>query len=171
MSMLVQKSQDHKMERLQDDDKRLGLVDDLKKFKITFISTQRYKSKPKVNDHYINSQDIGIEQIAFTKANHTGFQDTRRSTSRSAQFLDEKIPLYYDSKRAISLSCNSVQHSRTKHIVLQYHFIKEHVENGTVELYFVKTAYQLEDIFTKVLGIERFKFLINHLAMQSITPE
>ncbi|GKC76139.1 hypothetical protein Tco_1126913 [Tanacetum coccineum] len=56
MSMLVQKSQDHKMARLQDDDKRLGLVDDLKKFKITFMSSQRYKSKPKVNDHYINSQ-------------------------------------------------------------------------------------------------------------------
>ncbi|GJU28766.1 hypothetical protein Tco_1167387 [Tanacetum coccineum] len=44
------------MARLQDDVKRFCLVDDLKKFKITFISSQRYKSKPKVNDHYINSQ-------------------------------------------------------------------------------------------------------------------
>ncbi|GJR93761.1 hypothetical protein Tco_0265935 [Tanacetum coccineum] len=50
------KSQDHKMARLQDDVKRLCLVDDLKKFKITFMSRQRYKSKPKVKDHYINSQ-------------------------------------------------------------------------------------------------------------------
>ncbi|GJV06846.1 hypothetical protein Tco_1344502, partial [Tanacetum coccineum] len=50
------KSQDHKMARLQDDVKRLCLVDDLKKFKMTFISSQRYKSKPKVNDHYIISQ-------------------------------------------------------------------------------------------------------------------
>ncbi|GJS71766.1 hypothetical protein Tco_0704607 [Tanacetum coccineum] len=46
------KLQDHKMTRLQDDAKRLCLVDDLKKFKITFISSQRYKSKPNVKDHY-----------------------------------------------------------------------------------------------------------------------
>ncbi|GKA48741.1 hypothetical protein Tco_0741699 [Tanacetum coccineum] len=50
------KSQDHKMARLQDDVKRLCLVDDLKKFKITFISSQGYKSNPKVKDHYNISQ-------------------------------------------------------------------------------------------------------------------
>ncbi|GJW10343.1 hypothetical protein Tco_1576170 [Tanacetum coccineum] len=49
----VTRSQEGK--RSQDDDKRLCLVDDLKKFKITFTSSRRYKSKPKVNDHYINS--------------------------------------------------------------------------------------------------------------------
>nr|GEV71485.1 hypothetical protein [Tanacetum cinerariifolium] len=42
--------------RSQDDDKRLCLVDDLNEFKITFISSQRHMSNPKVNDHYINSQ-------------------------------------------------------------------------------------------------------------------
>nr|GFD22273.1 hypothetical protein [Tanacetum cinerariifolium] len=47
--MLVQMLQDHKMMRLQDDDNRLCLVDDLNKFKIKFISSQRYKSKPKVS--------------------------------------------------------------------------------------------------------------------------
>ncbi|GKB48310.1 hypothetical protein Tco_0899063 [Tanacetum coccineum] len=50
------KSQVHKMARLQDDVKILCLVNDLKKLKITFMSSQRYKSKPKVKDHYINSQ-------------------------------------------------------------------------------------------------------------------
>ncbi|GJX24376.1 hypothetical protein Tco_0228821 [Tanacetum coccineum] len=82
-----------------------------------------------------------------------------------------KIPLYYDSKSAIALSCNIVQHSRTKHIVVYYHFIKEQVKNEFVELYFVKTAYALADIFTKSLARECYKFLINHLGMQSITPE
>nr|GFA82437.1 hypothetical protein [Tanacetum cinerariifolium] len=53
MSMSVQS---HKMARLHDDVKRLCLVDDLKKFKITFISSQRYKSTPKVKDHYNISQ-------------------------------------------------------------------------------------------------------------------
>ncbi|GJS77381.1 retrovirus-related pol polyprotein from transposon TNT 1-94 [Tanacetum coccineum] len=45
-----------------------------------------------------------------------------------------KIPMYCDSKSAISISCNPVQHSHTKHINIRYHFIKEHVEKGTIEL-------------------------------------
>nr|GEU29774.1 reverse transcriptase domain-containing protein [Tanacetum cinerariifolium] len=46
----------------------------------------------------------------------------------------DKILIYYDSKLAIAISCNLVQHSRTKHITVQYHFIKENVEKGTIEL-------------------------------------
>nr|GEW38905.1 retrovirus-related Pol polyprotein from transposon TNT 1-94 [Tanacetum cinerariifolium] len=67
-----------------------------------------------------------------------------------------KIPICYDSKSTISISCNPVQHSKTKHIAVRYHFIKEHVEKGTIELYFVKTDYQLADIFTKALPVDRF---------------
>ncbi|GKC10312.1 hypothetical protein Tco_1007094, partial [Tanacetum coccineum] len=47
----------------------------------------------------------------------------------------------------------------------------EQVENEVVKLYFVKTAYQLADVFTKALGRERVKILVNSLGMQSITPE
>nr|GEX46859.1 hypothetical protein [Tanacetum cinerariifolium] len=60
---------------------------------------------------------------------------------------------------------------RTKHIAVRYHFINEKVKNGVVELYFVKTDYQLADIFTKTLARERFEFLIERLGMQSITPK
>ncbi|GJY93108.1 hypothetical protein Tco_0508890 [Tanacetum coccineum] len=49
-------------------------------------------------------------------------------------FQLNKIPLYYDNKSAIALCCNNVQHSRAKHIDVRYHFIKEQVENGIVEL-------------------------------------
>ncbi|GJZ18820.1 hypothetical protein Tco_0555410 [Tanacetum coccineum] len=49
-----------------------------------------------------------------------------------------KIPMYHDNKSAIALSCNNVQHSRSKHIDIRFHFIKEHVENGVIELYFVR---------------------------------
>ncbi|GJV03237.1 hypothetical protein Tco_1336806 [Tanacetum coccineum] len=74
-------------------------------------------------------------------------------------------------KSAIALCCNNVQHSRSKHIDIRFHFIKEQVENGVVELYFVNTEYQLADIFTKALCRERIKFLINKLGMRSFTPE
>nr|GEW73211.1 retrovirus-related Pol polyprotein from transposon TNT 1-94 [Tanacetum cinerariifolium] len=57
-----------------------------------------------------------------------------------------------------------------RHIDIRYHFIKEQVENGVIELYFVKTEYQLADIFTKALGRERIEFLIDKLEMRSFTP-
>ncbi|GKD29522.1 hypothetical protein Tco_1240300, partial [Tanacetum coccineum] len=52
-----------------------------------------------------------------------------------------------------------------------YHFIKEQVENGVVELYFVGTEYQLANIFTKALCRERIEFLIDKLGMRILTPE
>nr|GEW92320.1 uncharacterized mitochondrial protein AtMg00810-like [Tanacetum cinerariifolium] len=53
----------------------------------------------------------------------------------------------------------------------RHQFIKEQVENGVVELYFVRTEYQLVDIFTKPLPRERLEFLINKLSMRSMSPE
>nr|GFB21177.1 retrovirus-related Pol polyprotein from transposon TNT 1-94 [Tanacetum cinerariifolium] len=91
------------------------------------------------------------------------------------QFTDygfhfDKIPMYYDSKAAIAISCNHVQHSRTKHIDFRYHFIKEKVKKGIVELFFVGTEYQLADMFTKALPVERFKYLVRRLGMRCLTP-
>ncbi|GJY34325.1 hypothetical protein Tco_0418794 [Tanacetum coccineum] len=79
--------------------------------------------------------------------------------------------MYCDNKSAIALCCNNVQHSRSKLIDIKFHLIKEHVENGVIELYFVNTEYQLANIFTKALGQERIEFLINKLGMQSFTPK
>ncbi|GJR96523.1 retrovirus-related pol polyprotein from transposon TNT 1-94 [Tanacetum coccineum] len=76
-----------------------------------------------------------------------------------------RIPMYCDSKSAIAISCNPVQHSKTKHIDIRYHFIKEHVEKGTVELYFVGTEYQLADLFTKALPKERFEYLVHRIVI------
>nr|GEX33016.1 retrovirus-related Pol polyprotein from transposon TNT 1-94 [Tanacetum cinerariifolium] len=86
-------------------------------------------------------------------------------------FHFDKIPMYCDSKVAIAISCNPVQHSRTKHIDVRYHFIKEKVEKGIVELFFVKTEYQLADLFTKALPEERFKYLVRRLGMRCSPDE
>ncbi|GKA40188.1 retrovirus-related pol polyprotein from transposon TNT 1-94 [Tanacetum coccineum] len=94
-------------------------------------------------------------------------------------FHFDKIPMYCDSKAAIAISCNPVQHSRTtpprhprtKHIDVRYHFIKEHVEKGIVELFFVGTEYQLADLFTKALSEDRFKYLVRRLGMRCLTPD
>ncbi|GJT77415.1 retrovirus-related pol polyprotein from transposon TNT 1-94 [Tanacetum coccineum] len=132
------------------------------------------------------SKDTSMSLTAYSDADHTGCQDTIRSTSGSAQFLGDKLVSWSFKKQkstaisnssilrqksAITLCCNNVQHSRAKHIDVRYHFIKEHVENGIVELYFVRTKYQLADIFTKPLPQERFNFLIEKLGMRSMYPE
>nr|GEV43083.1 retrovirus-related Pol polyprotein from transposon TNT 1-94 [Tanacetum cinerariifolium] len=135
-----------------------------------------------VNTGLWYSKDSGFELTGFSNADYEGCKDTFKSTSEyvslsacCAQFLwmrtqlkdygfhFNKIPIYYDSKSAIAISCNPVQHSRTKHIVVRYHFIKEHVEKGTIELYFVKMDYQLADLFTKALPADCFNYLFRRL--------
>ncbi|GKA71670.1 hypothetical protein Tco_0777809 [Tanacetum coccineum] len=133
-------------------------------------------------------KDSSIALTAYVDADHAGCQDTRRSTFGTlsgccaqvlwmrSQLTDyglgfNKIPMYCDNKSAIALCCNNVQHSRSKHIDIRFHFIKEQVENGVVEFYFVNKEYQLADIFTKPLCRERIEVLINKLRMRSFTPE
>nr|GEV48927.1 retrovirus-related Pol polyprotein from transposon TNT 1-94 [Tanacetum cinerariifolium] len=82
-------------------------------------------------------------------------------------FFYNKVPIYCDSKSAIAISCNPVHHTRTKYIDVRCHFIKGHVEEGIIELYFVGTEYQLADLFTKSLPEARFKFLVEKLGMMS----
>nr|GEY61836.1 retrovirus-related Pol polyprotein from transposon TNT 1-94 [Tanacetum cinerariifolium] len=84
-------------------------------------------------------------------------------------FNYNKIPLYCDSQSSIAISCNPIQHSRTKHIHTRNHFIKEHVENGIIEVYIVRTEYQLADMFTKDLPEDRFKYLVRCIGMRCLT--
>nr|GEW29817.1 hypothetical protein [Tanacetum cinerariifolium] len=75
--------------------------------------------------------------ISFADADHAGCQGTRCSTSGSLQFLGDRL-ISWSSKR--KKKCCDIQ---SKHIDIRYHFIKEHVENGVIELYFVNMEYQL----------------------------
>ncbi|GJZ99836.1 retrovirus-related pol polyprotein from transposon TNT 1-94 [Tanacetum coccineum] len=103
------------------------------------------------------SKDSAIALTAFADVDHAGCQDTRHSTSRSMQLLGDRLASW-SSKSPLDE-------------ITTYHFIKEQVENGVVELYFVRTEYQLANIFTKALCRERIKFLIDKLGMRSFTPE
>ncbi|KAJ9556737.1 hypothetical protein OSB04_011351 [Centaurea solstitialis] len=76
-----------------------------------------------------------------------------------------KIPIYCDNTSVIAIPNNPVLHSKTKHIEIRYHFIRDHVMNGDVELHFIPTEYQLADLFTKLLDEKRFNQLISELGM------
>nr|GFA35092.1 hypothetical protein [Tanacetum cinerariifolium] len=138
----------------------------------------------------VNLSGTPVDQTKYRNSDHAGCLDSRKSTSGGIPFLGgdkliswsskkqdyygfhlDKIPMYCDSKATIAISCNPVQHSHTKHIDVRYHFIKEKVEKGIVELFFVGTEYQLADLFTKALPEERFKYLVRRLGMRCLTPE
>ena len=79
--------------------------------------------------------------------------------------LYSKIPIYCDNQSAIAMTGNPVQHSLTKHISIRYHFIREQVMEGLIELHFVPTEQQTTDIFTKALLESTFVKLVNELGM------
>ena len=66
------------------------------------------------------------------------------------------IPIKCDNTSAINLSKNPVLHSRTRHIEIRHHFLRDHVLKGDCVLEFVDTKKQLVDIFTKPLPKDSF---------------
>nr|GEX92101.1 retrovirus-related Pol polyprotein from transposon TNT 1-94 [Tanacetum cinerariifolium] len=75
----------------------------------------------------------------------------------------EKVPIFCDNTDAIAISNSPVLHSRTKHIDIRYHFIRDHILKEDTKLHFIPTQYQLADIFTKPLDDATFKRLIVEL--------
>ena len=75
------------------------------------------------------------------------------------------IPILCDNTSAIAISGNPVQHSKTKHIDIRHHFIREHVERGTIKLHYVPTDKQLADIFTNPLDESTFNRLVSELGI------
>ena len=80
------------------------------------------------------------------------------------------VPLLCDNESAIKISYNPVQHSRTIHIQLRHHFIRDHVAKGYIKLKRVRTNKKLADIFTKPLDEKTFcslKSELNILMLQT----
>ena len=80
-----------------------------------------------------------------------------------------KIPILCDNTSAINLSKNLIHRSRSKHIEIKHHFIRDHVQKGEIELIFIDTENQLADIFTKPLVEDRFNFLRDKLSTISLS--
>ncbi|GJV98250.1 retrovirus-related pol polyprotein from transposon TNT 1-94 [Tanacetum coccineum] len=117
-------------------------------------------------------KDSRFKLIAYSDADHAGCKDDCKSTSGGLEFLGEKLVSWSSKKQDcttmstaeaeyVSLSAYCAQ---TKHIDIWNHFIKEHIEKGTVEIYFFGTEYQLADLFTKALPKERFEYLVHRIA-------
>ena len=81
----------------------------------------------------------------------------------------QRVPILCDNTSAINLTKNPVLHSRTKHIEIRHHFLRDHVEKGDVVFEHVDSKNQLADIFTKPLATEPFIFIRGELGILDIS--
>nr|GEW97302.1 copia protein [Tanacetum cinerariifolium] len=138
-------------------------------------------------------KDTGFELTAFSDSDHAGCLDSRKRTFDGIQLLGGDKLVSWSSKKQ---DCTSMSSAKVEYVSLSacyaqvlwmktqltdygfhfdkipiYYFIKEKVEKGIVELFFVITEYQLADLFTKALPVERFKYLVRRLGMRCLTPD
>jgi hypothetical protein len=79
-----------------------------------------------------------------------------RQTLRDFGYNLSKVPLLCDNESVIRLADNPVEHSRTKHIDICHHFLRDHQQKGDIDVYHISIENQLVDIFTKPLYEKRF---------------
>jgi hypothetical protein len=77
----------------------------------------------------------------------------------------DPITIHYDNTSAISVSKNPILHSKTKHIPIKYHFLREQVTNIVVKLNYIPSTEQIADIFTKTLAATPFGYLCQKLGV------
>jgi len=85
------------------------------------------------------------------------------------QINSNSIPIYCDNTIAICLSKNPILHSRAKHIEIKYHFIRDYVQKGILDIKFIDTEHQWPNIFTKPLIVERFDFIKKNFNMHFVS--
>nr|GEW66589.1 copia protein [Tanacetum cinerariifolium] len=129
-------------------------------------------------------KDFGFDLTAYSDADHSGCHLDRKTESEyvavseccdqvlwmRTQLTDYGFSVTgyrFTMIQRVLLQSRAIRYNRTKHIDVRYHFVKDHVEKGTIELYFVGTEYQLANLFTKSLSEARFKFLVEKLGMMS----
>jgi hypothetical protein len=111
-----------------------------------------------------NSVALSTAEAEYIAAGHCCAQLLwMRQTLRDYGYKMTKVPLLCDNESAIKMADNPVEHSRTKHIAIRYHFLRDHQQKGDIEISYINTKDQLADIFTKPLDEQSFTKLRHEL--------
>jgi hypothetical protein len=112
----------------------------------------------------IKSVALSTAEAEYIAAGHCCVQLLwMRQTLRDYGYKLTKVPLLCDNESAIRMADNPVEHSRTKHIAIRYHFLRDHQQKGDIEIAYINTKDQLADIFTKPLDEQTFNKLRHEL--------
>jgi hypothetical protein len=107
-----------------------------------------------------NSVALSTAEAEYIAAGHCCAQLLwMRQNLRDYGYKLTKVPLLCDNESAIRMADNPVEHSRTKHIAIRYHFLRDHQQKGDIEIAYINTKEQLADIFTKPLDEQTFNKL------------
>ncbi|RVW16037.1 Retrovirus-related Pol polyprotein from transposon RE2 [Vitis vinifera] len=123
---------------------------------VLYLGSQ--KSKAQWLNHLLKQS---IFQLHWHFSRHMVEKNFRRH-----QGEDEATYLLCDNKSAIAIAKNYVFHSRTRHIAVKYHFIKEAISDGEVQLMYCKSEEQVADIFTKALPLEKLVHFLKLLGVE-----
>jgi hypothetical protein len=111
-----------------------------------------------------NSVALSTAETEYITAGHCCAQLLwMRQNLRDYGYKLSKVSLLCDNESAICMTDNLVEHSRTKHIDIRYHFLRDHQQKGDIKIAYVNTHNQLADIFTKPLDEKTFSKLRNEL--------
>ena len=84
------------------------------------------------------------------------------------EFKQDVVTIYSDSQIAISLVKNPTFHARTKHIDVQYHFVRDMVEGGKVKMEKVDTLVNVADALTKPVSTEKFRWCSESMGLSTL---
>ncbi|KAI3818790.1 hypothetical protein L1987_12608 [Smallanthus sonchifolius] len=145
------------------------------------------KGKPRLGLWYSKQQSFDFK--AYTDSDYDGCNLDRKSTSCGCQFLGDRLvswqckkqltdfvstyyglnftgtPLFIDDNATMSITNNPVKHSKTKHIEIRHHFIRDCAEKHLIELVKVHMDDNLADLFTKAFDRSRFELLVNLIGL------
>ncbi|CAL9017956.1 unnamed protein product, partial [Prunus brigantina] len=110
-----------------------------------------------------SSTEAEYRKLAYTAAAISWF----RALFRDLQLSFSCPKLWCDNISAISLASNPVFHARTRHVEVDYHYVREKVVRQELDVRYLATHDQIADIFTKGLSIPRFQLLTSKLPMRS----
>jgi hypothetical protein len=111
-----------------------------------------------------NSVALSIAEAEYITAGHCCAQLLwMRQTLRDYGYKLTKVSHLCDNESAIRMTDNPVEHSRTKHIAIRYHFLRDHQQKGDIEIAYINIKEQLADIFTKPLDEQNFTKLRHEL--------
>ena len=115
------------------------------------------------------SQSIAKAEYVATTINYTNIVWLKHLLKGMKEEITKPVILYCDNTSAINISKNPIMHTKTKHIVIKYHYVRELVEDKQVNMEYIHSKEHIADIFTKALPKDAYEYLRGKLGVEPLS--